>query len=311
MSVQRIGQQALAAWTAMTAHLLLASGKAVLGLLGSSQAMLADAAVSAGKTVRYASMASDVKRSAVHGADPAAEPRNKGRSSSLLSSVVVVVLGLEIVLRAGQSLFGSLPEAPALYIPVILVFSFLLRGFFLLRRRKQASEHRAENAEAMSVWITGIAAVGAVLSYAGGRLDAKPLLYFDSAAAVLCGLLMLRNGYETITSALRSAENADTAVYEHTQELTELVQRIHGVITVDEIEGREAGHYVAVRMKISVNPLITVAEGQDVAKTVKAHIKKRYTHISDVQVQVSPYETGYPYKKSVDSNQDPIPTLLQ
>ncbi|WP_036581789.1 cation transporter dimerization domain-containing protein, partial [Paenibacillus darwinianus] len=94
-------------------------------------------------------------------------------------------------------------------------------------------------------------------------------------------------------------------------ELRETVQGVEGVIAVPTIRAREQGHYVAVAAAISVNPRITVLEGQEIAKRVKDQVFKRFTHVTDVQVQVDPYDPGYPYKSNHDPNQEHMPTLLQ
>jgi divalent metal cation (Fe/Co/Zn/Cd) transporter len=64
-------------------------------------------------------------------------------------------------------------------------------------------------------------------------------------------------------------------------------------------------------MIICVNPRITVAEGQDIAKRVKQLVMKRFVHVTDVVVVVEPYDPGYPYKSNHDPNQEHMPTLLQ
>jgi divalent metal cation (Fe/Co/Zn/Cd) transporter len=53
-----------------------------------------------------------------------------------------------------------------------------------------------------------------------------------------------------------------------------------------------------------------VLEGQDIARTAKQQLMKRFSHISDVMVNVHPYDPGYPYKHNADPEQDDFPTLV-
>ena len=98
---------------------------------------------------------------------------------------------------------------------------------------------------------------------------------------------------------------------EDTEELMQIVQRVEGVITVQSLRAKEHGHYVIADIVISVNPRITVLEGQEIAKRVKLLLMHRFLHLSDVSVYVEPYDPGYPYRSNHDPNQEQLPTLLQ
>lgn len=98
---------------------------------------------------------------------------------------------------------------------------------------------------------------------------------------------------------------------EAADELMQVVQRVEGVVTVESLRAREHGHYVVADIVISVNPRITVLEGQEIAKKVKTLLMHRFLHLSDVSVYVEPYDPGYPYKSNHDPNQEHMPTLLQ
>lgn len=98
---------------------------------------------------------------------------------------------------------------------------------------------------------------------------------------------------------------------EDADELMQVVQRVEGVVTVQSLKAREHGHYVVADIVISVNPRITVLEGQEIAKRVKTLLMHRFLHLSEVSVFVEPYDPGYPYKSNHDPNQEQMPTLLQ
>ena len=103
----------------------------------------------------------------------------------------------------------------------------------------------------------------------------------------------------------------DRELEESAEELMGVVQRVEGVVTVQSIRAREQGHYVVAEIVISVNPRITVLEGQDIAKRVKLLLMHRFLHLSEVMIYVEPYDPGYPYKSNHDPNQEQMPTLLQ
>ncbi len=91
------------------------------------------------------------------------------------------------------------------------------------------------------------------------------LLYLDPAASLFISLLIIRKGYKLVMDSMLS--NTERVLQqEDTTELIETVQRVGGVIAVNELRAREHGHYVIVDVKISVNPKITVLEGHDIGK---------------------------------------------
>ncbi|MBH5317122.1 hypothetical protein I6N90_04775 [Paenibacillus sp. GSMTC-2017] len=103
----------------------------------------------------------------------------------------------------------------------------------------------------------------------------------------------------------------ETDMEESVDDLMQVVQRVEGVVTVQSLRAKEHGHYVIAEIVISVNPRISVLEGQDIAKRVKLLLMHRFTHLSDVSIYVEPYDPGYPYKSNHDPNQEQMPTLLQ
>lgn len=98
---------------------------------------------------------------------------------------------------------------------------------------------------------------------------------------------------------------------ESVEALMQIVQRVEGVVTVQSLRAKEHGHYVVAEIVITVNPRITVLEGQEIAKRVKTLLMHRFLHLSDVLIYVEPYDPGYPYKSNHDPNQEQMPTLLQ
>jgi cation diffusion facilitator family transporter len=166
-----------------------------------------------------------------------------------------------------------------------------------------AWEHRSDVYSSLAA----LAGVGGAML--GSVLGIPWLYYLDPAAGFIVSLLVLKMGYTLIMESIHNT--MDHVLHrEDAQELVQAVQRVKGVITVDDLRAREHGHYVIVDVKISVNPRITVHEGHDIAKAVKQQLMTRFLHVSDVFIHVNPYDPGYPYKNNVDPEQDDAPTLL-
>lgn len=91
----------------------------------------------------------------------------------------------------------------------------------------------------------------------------------------------------------------------------ETVQRVHGVIRVEQLRALEEGSYVNLHVKISVNPRISVMEAQDISECARKLLQHRFVHVGEVHMDVVPYDPGYPYKSNHELADNDIPTLLQ
>src|SRR5699024_3171236 len=75
-----------------------------------------------------------------------------------------------------------------------------------------------------------------------------------------------------------------------TKNYEKTVFQVTGVETIDQMYARTHGSYVIIDIKISVNPMITVKEGHDIASEVRKILLKKHSYIEDVLVHVNPYE---------------------
>jgi divalent metal cation (Fe/Co/Zn/Cd) transporter len=187
---------------------------------------------------------------------------------------------------------------------------------------KQRYTSHAETAVAAGIWrkaglaLLKSAAAFIVLAgtggaWLGGQWHLPFLSVIQPAAAAVIAIIVMYNGYRIIAGSVSQSKRPERSQEEDAAELSKAVERIEGVITVNGLRAWEQGHYVAVDIRISVNPRITVLEGHEIGRRVKDHLLKRFLHVSDVSIHVDPYDPGYPYKSNHDPNQEHIPTLLQ
>jgi divalent metal cation (Fe/Co/Zn/Cd) transporter len=153
-----------------------------------------------------------------------------------------------------------------------------------------------------------VAGIGITGSMTAGYFGLSYFYILDSLAALVVAFAVMWKGYLLLLQAAQRSKPRSLHM-ENAQDLLATVQRIKGVISIDDLQAKEQGHYVMVDVKISVNPRITIYEGHEIAKTIKQVLMKRFSHIVEVMVQVFPYDPGYPYKNA-DVEHDDMPTLL-
>jgi cation diffusion facilitator family transporter len=310
---RRLKKARLAAWVGIGGNFALAVIKGIAGWASGSQALIADAANSAGYAAGSAAELAGLKSARRF----SEADRASGRTllvPAIIVSLLLMLAGLEISIRSVKSIVFEPQEAPGVAaITVLLIAIFAKEGLYSYSRRQgkttaghllaiSAKEHR----HGLLVSLIALAGIAGALL---GDLLALPVLYaLDPLAGLAVSAAIVWRGFKLAVNTATRTEHAALRK-EETAELLETIQHVRGVVAVDELHAREIGHYVVVDAKISVNPKITVWEGHEIGKAVKLRLMKTFSHVSDVLVHVHPYDPGYPYK-AVDSEQNDWPSLL-
>ena len=275
-------------------NLGLALIKLFAGIVGKSQAVVADAVNSLADVVtdivtifslRIAKKPIDTNHPYGHGKAEAI--------SAFLVGLFVMGTGAFIFFSASRSIFTRSyvkPELIALFAALltILVKEGMFRYVYKVGRETnspavmaKARDHRSDVLASFSV-IVGVTA--ARLGY--------PI--FDPIAAGLVSFFIIRIGYFILLNA--SHQLMDTLPEELIlRKITLIAEEIEGVEHVHEVKARYAGQFLLVDIKIEADPKITVAKGHDIAVEVRRRIIKRMNNVADVLVHVNPYREHLPH----------------
>lgn len=303
-TAQRYVKAESANWAGLWGNMLLALFKGIVGWLSGSKALLADAfrsaaEVAAAITALSGLQSSRRRKTAKSNAAAETEDRRGETAATILLSVVLLIIGLEIGISAIRDISDGVTDAPHWSSLVAIAAGLIIKELFF-----SSKEHISGLSCSLAAFI---GAGGAII---GNVLTIPLLYYFDPAAALVIAVIVMNNGYRIATNLIRK-DRKEAADEEDPNELMQLVQRVEGVITVQSLRAMEHGHYVVAEIVISVNPRISVLEGHEIAKRVKQLVMKRFIHVTDVSIYVEPYDPGYPYKSNHDPNQEQMPTLLQ
>lgn len=305
-----------AAWAGIACNLLLAVMKGAIGFLSGSKALLADAVNSASDVAGSVTVLIGLR--AAKKPPDKEHPYGHGKAESVASiivSVLLLLVGLELFIGALETMIGGVTEAPAWYAALALIVSIAVKeamfhyNYRLGRRLSSqalvtvAWDHRTD------VLASAAALAGVAGALAGARYDLPWLLYLDPAAGLIVAGFVVRMGYKLIMEAITGT--LDQVLHnEQAEELVEAVLATRGVLGVDDLRARVTGHYVIVDVKISVNPRITVHEGHGIAKQVKQRLMTQFSHVSDVFVHVNPYVSEFPGDGGADGDPDQASHLV-
>lgn len=321
MNDKRSPQNEKVTWTGIVTDVALAVAKGGIGYVSGSKALMgdalysgADAAAKLTAVLPWRSLPVRKEKGSIQ-----ADERwsNKEPIIAIIFSVLILMGGLQVAFSAIRDLTrGNLTATGPLALTAVLVSIVLKEVVFQYQYRhfKKAGDgsHAAyADSHRYSLYTSLTVLIGIVLTQFGSFLDWHPLFYMDPIAGLLAACLILRKGCLLIARSIYAKEVQELP-HADAVNFIETVQRVRGVIRVEDLKALEKGRYVNLHVKISVNPRITVMEAQDISECAKKLLMHRFVHVGDVHMDVVPYDPGYPYKSNHELlDNDDIPTLLQ
>jgi len=316
VSDERFQQAQPGVWIGIAGNIALAFMKAAISYLSGSKALLADALRSFSDCIGTLAVLLGLRATKLApDKDPSCGRGNSEPISVIIALALLLAVGFEIAISSAKAIYYGVDSPPkpiafiAIAISIIVkeaMFQYKIRSGTRLRSQPFIADAWSRRSDIYSSLAVFVGVGGALL----GDYTANAYLYYlDPIAGLFVAALVLKTGYRAAKESIHNM--LDRALHEEdAAELIEAVQEIKGIVAVDEFRAREHGHYVIVDMKISVNPQITVQEGQDIAQKAKRELMKRFTHVADVTIHVNPYDPGYPYKNNADSDREDFSSLL-
>ena len=268
-------------------NIALAAFKFAAGLLGHSQAMLADSMHSLSDVLATGVVFIGLKAAA----RPADEshPYGHGGIDTLVAVAVTLTLiatGLIIGLGAIKCLFARTYEAPlpiALYAAVISIG--LKEGLF----RYTIKVGRQSNSPSViaNAWdhrADAYSSVGALVGIAGARLGYP---YLDPVAGIFIAYMIIKISVDLFKANVGEVVHA-APPRRVIDQIKKEAMNVAGVQGVRALRMHRVGRTNFLDINIYVEGRISVAEGHRIATLVKRHLSKTIEHISDVMVHVEP-----------------------
>ena len=269
-------------------NILLSIGQIFLGIVGNSQALIADGI----HTLSDLSTDTLVLYAIWHGSKEADEdhPYGHGRietAATVFLGLALAIVGVGIAINAALRLTDPaniLTPAPiTLVMAVITIFSKegLYQYTIKIADRYQSSILRANAWHHRSDAISSIIVVIGI----GGSLLGLP--YFDALAAIGLGTMIIRMGLMLSWNALK--ELIDTAL---SQDEVEAIRRsiiaTDGVVDLHMLRTRLMGGRALVDVHLQVNGNISVSEGHQISENVRNRLIDEFESVDEVMVHIDP-----------------------
>jgi len=289
MSKKRLERSLRVTFLGLLVNAGLAAGKIFAGVIGHSQALVADGVESAADFVSSLI----VWRGVSVAAAPADEqhPYGHGKAEPLAAAVVATVLiaaSVMIVIGAVRDIVRphGVPKAFTLVvlITVIVIKEVLFR---VVRRQGAELDSVAVSADAWHHRSDAITLLFAFIGISIAVIGGDGYQTADDYAAILAGGVIAFNGWRVLRPAMDELMDIapDSAFLEKIRKIAEETAE---VARVEKCFVRKTGYEYLVDMHIEVDPKMTVHRAHDVAHTVKDAIRGQVPAVRDVLVHVEP-----------------------
>lgn len=290
---ERFKQAEFGAMVGIVGNIVLAIIKAVIGYVGNSKALMADAVHSASDVIGSLAVLFGLRAAKQPPDDDHPYGHGKAESiSAIIVAVLLFVVGIEIVISSIKA-FTQVLEPPRWITVIAVLLSIVVKeGMFRYKYElgkrinsdaiiANAYEHRSD------VFSSFAALIGIGAAIIGSKMGVDWLVYADPVAGLFVSLLVIKMAWDIGKEAIHTT--LDHVLHEEDiVPMREAVMQVEGVMKIGSLYAREHGHYVIVDIKVSVDPLITVEDGHRIGKHVK-EVLMQQDNVQNVFVHINPY----------------------
>lgn len=267
-------------------NIILSLAQVVVGVLGNSQALVADGMHTLSDLITDVIVLFALKHSK-KGADeehPYGHARIETATTMILGGMLLAV-SAGIAYGAGSRFFNSdpfvIPSAVTFWVALIT----LVAKEWLYRYTLRAAERFGSNMLRANAWHHRSDAISSFIVVAGIGGALYGFGYMDAVAAIIVSLMVAKIGAGLAWPALR--ELIDTGLA--TEDLNAIRRTIHGVDGVKALHmlrTRQVGGQALVDVHILVDPLLSVSEGHQISETVRTKLIEDIEPVADVMVHI-------------------------
>ena len=268
-------------------NLVLSILKIGFGWMGQSHALIADGFHSLSDLltdglVYYASHHGSQDADEEHPYGPA---RFETLATVILGAVLIAVAGA-IVWDAISRFFNDETLSYGWLILGVAALSIVSKEVLFHLTMKTANDTHSALLTA-NAWHHRSDAISSLIVLVGVGLEMAGFRYFDSIAALIVGLMVVKIGFDLVLDA--SKELVDTALDADTvEQIKQIILGVTGVKELHFLRTRKMGEKALIDVHIIVNPLISVSEGHLISEAVRLSITNEMDNINEVMVHIDP-----------------------
>lgn len=282
---EKIKEGERGAWVSIIAYLILSVLKLSIGYMFLSSALRADGLNNLTDIVASIAVLVGLKISRKPpDADHAYGHFRAETVAALIASVIMALVGLQVLIGAARSLTAGSGEAPQAWVAGVAFASAIAmygvyRYNYNLSIRTGSQGLLAASKDNMS---DALVSLGAGIGILGSQLG---MPWLDVVTAFIVGLIICKTAWEILSDSLhRLTDGFDE---KKLAEIRETIEAVDGVEEVCEVKARVNGSQTVLDVVVEVSRELSLVEGHEIADRIEARMKERHG-INFVSVHVEP-----------------------
>jgi len=268
-------------------NIILTIFKAVLGIIGNSTAVIADAMESAADIFSTFGIMLGFRIS-VKPAD-LDHPYGHEKAESVFAKLLSIILVLSGILIGWTGLKKILtgnitpPETIALAAPVVTILVKEWMFWYTMYYAKKL-DSTALSANAWHHRSDGFSSIATLIGVFGARFG-FPVL--DPIAGIFVSFFIIKIGVELYIKSVK--ELMDTSADAETvNSISEFIKSQEGVLELLDLKTRKHGYLIYADAEICVDKNLSVYLGHEIAEKVRAGLLRFFKNIKDINIHVNP-----------------------
>ncbi|WP_017729448.1 cation diffusion facilitator family transporter [Halalkalibacterium ligniniphilum] len=278
---QELKKGELGAWVSIITYLMLAIIKLFIGYTYSSEALRADGLNNT--TDIIASIAVLIGLKISQKPPDKDHPYGHFRAetiASLVASFIIMAVGLQVLIGAGQSILSPKQESPDLIAAwTALASTLVMYGVYVFNKRlAKKVNSQALMAAAADNRADAFVSIGVFVGIFASQLG---VAWLDTLTALVIGMIICKTAWDIFKDASHSL--TDGFHEKDLQEIKKTIEKIPDVKSLKDIKARYLGSVIHVDVTIEVSSALNVKESHDIADEIEKELHKKYkvgkTHI--------------------------------
>ena len=204
--------------------------------------------------------------------------------ASLIASLIMIAVGLDVLYNAIKSVIFFNPKAPDLVsaaaaifcaVAIYMVYRYNMR---IAVKIKSSGLMAAAKDNLSDAWVSIGTTIGIVASQFG-------FPWIDPLAAVVVSALILKTGWDIFREATHNL--SDGFSREKLDGITKSISQVPGVKQIKNIRARVHGNNILLDLVVSVSSELSLVEGHSITEKIEDKLKEDLD-ITQVMVHVEP-----------------------
>jgi cation diffusion facilitator family transporter len=284
-----LSQAKRAAILSLITNFLLAIIKGLGGIIGHSDALIADAIESCADI-----FSSFLVLFGLHYAHKPADddhPYGHGKAEPLITFAVVGFLLISATIIAVESIrnLNEPQEQPAFFTLYILGAIIIIKelSYRYVYRKGVLTNSSSLKADAWHHRSDAISSLIAFLGITSTFLFGKGFEKADDWAALIAAFFIVYNAYRIFRPALGEIMDEHTH-HELIHEIRTASKEVNGVIDIEKCWARKNGMTYVVDLHLEIDGNLSVIEGHGISHDLKDHLMETFPYITEVLIHIEP-----------------------